>query len=101
MAEKPPLGTQQDLDVRPQLIATVSSLMQSDRPALLNSLAGLLATLSSIYVANDGKMTSSSQITLILIAASATFFALMMMIYLLWLVRGVRKKHERQMGSKV
>lgn len=76
-------------------------------PGLLNSLAGLISTLTNIYSSagslsgtsgfgNLGALISSSALsTIIVTGAIMVICALMVLIYQFVLIRGLRKEHER------
>jgi len=69
-------------------------------PGLLNSLAGLLSTLSSVYGAQHGQLVKTSKVTLIVTAASTGVFGILTGVYLLWLVGRVKRKHDRAVGKQ-
>ncbi|KAI6157297.1 hypothetical protein BKA82DRAFT_994278 [Pisolithus tinctorius] len=81
-------------------------------PGLLNSLAGLISTLSNIYSSagslsgtsgfgNLGALISSSALsTIIVTGAIMVICALMVLIYQFVLIRGLRKEHDRIEGER-
>lgn len=69
-------------------------------PGLLNSLAGLLSTLASIYGTQGGKLGTTSLSTLIVTGSLTGVFGLLTGIYLLWFVRRVKAKHDREVGME-
>ena len=77
-----------------------NSLQNTHSPGLLNSLAGLLSTLSSIYGAQHGQLVKTSKVTLIVTAASTGVFGILTGVYLLWLVGRVKRKHDKAVGKQ-
>ncbi|KAF9044382.1 hypothetical protein BJ165DRAFT_195991 [Panaeolus papilionaceus] len=67
-------------------------------PGLLNSLAGLLSTLASIYGSQDGQITRPSRITLIVLVSCSGVCLILVAIYALWLVRRMKNKHDKEVG---
>jgi Na+(H+)/acetate symporter ActP len=70
------------------------------RPALLNSLAGLVSTIASIYGAQHGQFSPTSKATLILTGASSGVFAILTLFYMFWLVRRMKQRHDREVGMQ-
>ncbi|KAF9527240.1 hypothetical protein CPB83DRAFT_768941 [Crepidotus variabilis] len=69
-------------------------------PALLNSLAGLLSTIASIFGAQHGQLSTTSKSTLIITTASSGVFLVLTAVYSLWLVRRVKRRHDREVGTE-
>lgn len=69
-------------------------------PALLNSLAGLVSTIASIYGAQHGQFSPTSKATLILTGASSGVFAILTLFYMFWLVRRMKQRHDREVGMQ-
>jgi hypothetical protein len=74
--------------------------LSNNRPGLLNSLAGLLSTIASIYGAQHGQFSSTSKATLVLTGVSSAAFAVISAFYMFWLVRRVKKRHDREVGMQ-
>ncbi|KAF9044384.1 hypothetical protein BJ165DRAFT_1347953 [Panaeolus papilionaceus] len=70
-------------------------------PGLLNSLAGLVSTLASIFGAQNGELSKTSHITVIVLAASTGTFLILVGFYSLWFVRRIKAKHDKQVGQSV
>ncbi|PPR07871.1 hypothetical protein CVT24_005608 [Panaeolus cyanescens] len=68
-------------------------------PGLLNSLAGLLSTLASIFGAQNGQLSGTSRVTVIVLAVSSGTFLLLVAFYSLWFVRRIKAKHDKQVGK--
>ena len=111
MEEELHLGAKQNLDVcgalvlfslrNPKKLTYFPSLSSNTHsPGLLNSLAGLLSTLSSVYGAQHGQLVKTSKVTLIVTAASTGVFGILTGVYLLWLVGRVKRKHDRAVGKQ-
>jgi len=81
-------------------LTRLSNFSKKYRPGLLNSLAGLLSTLASIYGTQGGKLGTTSLSTLIVTGAMTGVFGLLTGIYLLWFVRRVKAKHDREVGRE-
>jgi len=69
-------------------------------PGLMNSLAGLLSTLASIFGAQHGQFSKTSKSTLIVTGASTVVFGILTAFYALWLVRRVKVRHDREVGKQ-
>ena len=66
----------------------------------MNSLAGLLSTLASIFGAQHGQFSTTSKVTLIVTGASTVVFAILTAFFALWLVRRVKARHDKQVGKQ-
>ena len=108
--EKLRLGSKQNLGVSPRMLffpihehqtnLYVTPNPNPTSPGLLNSLAGLLSTLASIYGAQHGQFSSTSKVTLILTGLSTVIFAVLTVFYMFWLVRRVKQRHDREIGMQ-
>jgi hypothetical protein len=69
-------------------------------PGTLNSLAGLLSTLSSLYGTHHGAFSTSSIITLAVTASASVLFGALTLIWSFVLVGGVKRRHDRTVGRE-
>ncbi|KAH8105433.1 hypothetical protein BXZ70DRAFT_920852 [Cristinia sonorae] len=69
-------------------------------PGLMNSLAGLLSTIASIFGAQHGQLSTTSKSTLIVTGACTGVFLILTGIYAGWLVRRVKRKHDKEVGMQ-
>lgn len=69
-------------------------------PGLLNSLAGLLSTLSSVYGAQHGQYSTTSEITLIATASTTVICGVLTLYYLMWKIRRVKTEHDEIIGKQ-
>ena len=67
----------------------------------MNSLAGVLSTLSSIFGAQHGQFSMTSRITIIVTGGSTMIFGVLTAFYALWLLRRVKARHNREVGKQV
>ncbi|KIJ62240.1 hypothetical protein HYDPIDRAFT_30509 [Hydnomerulius pinastri MD-312] len=67
-------------------------------PGLLNSLAGVISTLTSVYGAQAGTFSTTAKSTIIVTGAVAVICGLLMLIYQFWLLGNIKKEHDRQVG---
>ncbi|KAJ7447084.1 hypothetical protein B0H11DRAFT_2290258 [Mycena galericulata] len=69
-------------------------------PGLMNSLAGVVSTLSSVFGAHDADFSVSGKSTLVATASLAGIFGVLTAFYMLVLIRGIKKQHERAFGKQ-
>ncbi|KAF7312680.1 hypothetical protein MIND_00282400 [Mycena indigotica] len=69
-------------------------------PGLLNSLAGVVSTLASVYGAQDGTFSIASVSTITVTSASAGVCGLLTAFYMFVLIRNLKKQHDRQVGKQ-
>ncbi|KAJ7253456.1 hypothetical protein C8J57DRAFT_1076667, partial [Mycena rebaudengoi] len=69
-------------------------------PGLLNSLAGLLSTISAIYGAQSATLSVASKSTLIVTASTAGICGVLTLFYMFVLIRGVKKQHDAEVGKQ-
>ncbi len=69
-------------------------------PGLLNSLAGLLSTLSSVYGAQYGQYSTTSEITLIATASTTFICGVLTLYYLMWKIRRIKAEHDKIIGKQ-
>lgn len=86
---------------RPPFACLWSSNKHTTSPGFLNSLAGLLSTLASIFGAQHGQFSTTSKSTLIVTGASSAVFAIFTAVYALWFVRRVKARHDREVGRQL
>ena len=103
VAEELPLGSQQDISVRHCSLAEAKELSIYNfvyRPGLMNSLAGLISTITNIFGVQHGQLSTTSKSTVVVVTASTAIFAFFTLFYLLWLVRRVKARHDREVGKQ-
>ncbi|KAJ7067367.1 hypothetical protein C8F01DRAFT_980254 [Mycena amicta] len=69
-------------------------------PGLLNSLAGVISTLSSVLGAQDATLSIASTSTIIVTSATAGVCGILTAFYMFVLIRSLKKKHDRQVGKQ-
>jgi len=69
-------------------------------PGLLNSLAGLLSTISSLFGAQHGQLSTPSKSTLIVTSAATGVLGILSGFYMFWLIRRVKARHDREVGKE-
>ncbi|KAF9223172.1 hypothetical protein BS17DRAFT_706724 [Gyrodon lividus] len=67
-------------------------------PGLLNSIAGVISTLASIYGAQAGTFGKSEQSTVIVTGVVAVTCGLLVLIYQFWLLGNIKKEHDQEVG---
>ena len=70
------------------------------RPGLLNSFAGVISTLSSVFGAQHGEFSSSSKVTLIVTVTTTVICGVLTLYYLMWKIRRIKEEHDRVMGKQ-
>ncbi|KAF8347445.1 hypothetical protein F5887DRAFT_1131131 [Amanita rubescens] len=69
-------------------------------PGLLHSLAGLLSTFSSVYGAQHGQYSTSSEVTLIVTASTTFICGVLTLYYLMWKIRRIKTEHDGIIGKQ-
>ncbi|KAF7370568.1 hypothetical protein MSAN_00689200 [Mycena sanguinolenta] len=69
-------------------------------PGLMNSLAGVLSTISSILGTQNATLSISSTSTIIVTSAVAGISGILTAFYMLVLVRGLKNEHIRKVGKQ-
>ena len=69
-------------------------------PGLLNSFAGVISTLSSVYGAQHGEYSSSSKVTLIVTVTTTFICGVLTLYYLMWKIRRIKAEHDQVMGKQ-
>ncbi|KAF8908163.1 hypothetical protein CPB84DRAFT_1767462, partial [Gymnopilus junonius] len=69
-------------------------------PGFLNSLAGLLSTLASLFGAQHGQLSTTSKSTLIVTSAATGVLGILSGFYMFWLIRRVKARHDREVGKE-
>ncbi|PPR05787.1 hypothetical protein CVT26_010161 [Gymnopilus dilepis] len=69
-------------------------------PGFLNSLAGLLSTLASLFGAQHGQLTTTSKSTIIVTSAATGSLGILSAFYTFWLIRRVKARHDREVGKE-
>jgi hypothetical protein len=70
------------------------------RPALLNSIAGLLTTIVNVYSAQKGVWSITAKITAIVTGSCAGVAGFLFVAYNFWVLSKVRKTHEREVDPE-
>lgn len=66
----------------------------------MNSLAGFISTLANIYGVQHGQYSTTSKITITVTGASLVIFGILFLFYTFWLIRNVKKRHDREVGKQ-
>lgn len=66
----------------------------------MNCLAGLLSTLTNIFGAQSGQLSTPALTTLIVTASSTGVLAFMVLFYQFWLLRRVQNEHWKTVGKQ-
>ncbi|KII85408.1 hypothetical protein PLICRDRAFT_44704 [Plicaturopsis crispa FD-325 SS-3] len=69
-------------------------------PGLLNSVAGIVSTITSVFGAQHGRFTAASTTTIIVTAATAGVCGGLAVAYTIWGIGRVRKQHENEVGRE-
>jgi hypothetical protein len=78
----------------------LSPTYYSLRPGFLNSLAGVVSTLTTVYGRDHG-FKPISKLTLIIIGGTNVVCAALILFYKQWMLRRAIEKHEREFGEVV
>lgn len=70
------------------------------RPGLLNSLAGILSTLTNVFGVHHATFSVSSKSTIIVTSAVAGVCGILLLVYQFVLIRGIKKKHDAAVGKQ-
>jgi pilus assembly protein TadC len=70
------------------------------RPGFLNSLAGVLSTLSSVLGTQHATLSISSKSTIIVTSAIAGVCGILTAFYMFVLIRNIKKQHDREVGKQ-
>ncbi|KAJ6512635.1 hypothetical protein C8R45DRAFT_1087783 [Mycena sanguinolenta] len=68
-------------------------------PGFMNSLAGVLSTISSVLGTQNATLSKSSKSTLVVTTAVAGICGLLTALYMFVLIRGMKNKYERETGK--
>lgn len=69
-------------------------------PGLMNGLAGLISTLVNIFGVQDGQLSTTAKVTIIVVSCTTGVCGLLLVFYQLWLLRRVKAEHNRIMGEQ-
>ncbi|KAM6494887.1 hypothetical protein JOM56_009510 [Amanita muscaria] len=69
-------------------------------PGMMNSLAGVISTLSSVYGAQHGEFSTTSKITLTVTGSAMLVCGTLTAYYMLWRIRRVKLEHDRIVGKQ-
>lgn len=93
------------LDYEPHLRVGTTSFIGSAhdfnpryRPGCLNSVAGVISTLSSIYGAQAGVFGKSEKSTIIVTGALSLICGMLVLVYEFWLLRNLKLEHDQVVG---
>ena len=70
-------------------------------PGLLNSVAGVISTLSSIYGAQAGVFGKSEESTIIVTGLLSVICGILVLVYEFWLLRILKSEHNHIMGVEM
>ena len=69
------------------------------RVVALNSLAGLISTLISVYSQHGGKFSITARITVIAAGSCTIVTAILFLLYNNWILEDVKRDHHRESGT--
>ncbi|KAF9004587.1 hypothetical protein BDQ17DRAFT_400427 [Cyathus striatus] len=69
-------------------------------PGLLNSLAGVISTLANVFGVQHGEFSTTGKVTIIVTTITAGISGILTLFYSLWLLRRVKKEHDRVIGKE-
>ncbi|KNZ75906.1 hypothetical protein J132_00919 [Termitomyces sp. J132] len=69
-------------------------------PGFLNSLAGLISTIASIFGAQHGDFSTTGKVTIVVTAVSSLINGVLALYYTLWKIRRVKQRHDREVGTE-
>nr|GAT58924.1 predicted protein [Mycena chlorophos] len=69
-------------------------------PGMLNSLAGIVSTLVNVYGVQHGEFSKTAKVTIIVTCASAIVCGSLTLFYTLFLLKRVRRAHNRKVGRE-
>lgn len=78
----------------------MATTLTCSRPALLNSIAGLLTTIVNVYTAQKGVWSITAKITAIVTGSCAGIAGALFAAYNFWVLDKVRKTHEREVDPE-
>jgi hypothetical protein len=67
---------------------------------LLNSLAGVISTLANVYGVQGHQFSSTSKSTIAVTTITAGICGAFVAVYQFWLVAGIKRKHDREVGRE-
>lgn len=72
----------------------------SPSPGLLNGLAGILTTIASVYGAQSGRFTATSETTIVVTGVTTLANGILVAFYSLWKLRIVKRRHDKEIGKE-
>ncbi|KAF7313844.1 hypothetical protein HMN09_00541900 [Mycena chlorophos] len=69
-------------------------------PGMLNSFAGIVSTLVNVYGVQHGEFSKTAKVTIIVTCASAIVCGSLTLFYTLFLLKRVRRAHNREVGRE-
>jgi hypothetical protein len=76
-------------------------IVNTNRPGLLNSLAGIISVLSNIYGVQNGTYSTTGKSTIIVTAAVAVVCGCLVLVYQFWLLRNIKNEHDKEVGIEL
>ncbi|KAI9566139.1 hypothetical protein HD554DRAFT_2026113 [Boletus coccyginus] len=70
-------------------------------PGCLNSLAGVISTLSSIYGAQAGVFGTTETSTIIVTGVLSSVCGILVLVYQFWLIRNLKLEHDHDVGVEM
>jgi spore maturation protein SpmB len=99
------LDSEQDLPVRnlPNPLSSFYILLieDIDRPGFLNSLAGVISTVVNVYTQQNGHWSLTAEVTMIVTGSCMVITGALVLLYDLFVLRGIRNSHRREIASTV
>ena len=104
MEEELCLARKQHLHVSPNLkiradVRTICDTATS-RPGFLNSMAGVISTLSSVYGTQNHQFSSTSKSTIIVTGSAAIICGILALVYGEWKLKAVKRSHSKEYGKE-
>jgi len=69
-------------------------------PGFMNAIAGVISTITNVYGVQHGTFSAGSKSTIIVTAVIAGICGVLVAIYGFWLLRGVKKRHDHEVGKE-
>jgi len=69
-------------------------------PGFLNSVAGVISTLSSIYGSQGGTFGGTEKSTIIVTGVLTVVWGILVLVYEFWLLRNLRLEHDQEVGAE-
>lgn len=81
-------------------LSSLELIASSSSPGFLNGLAGILTTIASVYGAQSGRFTATSETTIVVTGVTTLACGTLVAFYSLWKLRIVKKRHDMEIGKE-